>query len=306
MHRCAFIGFGSAASALAQGLRESGFGPVSFHTRSLPTGERAARMRAAAAVYRPDYASLAEDADVIISCVTGAAAREVARLAAPYLRERHVYVDANTAAPGVKRDIAALIGGRGAAFADAAIMGPVEVLRHRVPILACGDGARPFREAMTPCGMDITVLEGEPGQAARIKLLRSVFQKGFMCLLLETLGAARRYGVDEAVLDSLCRTFDDVPLRRMVERMVPKALSKAGRMTHEMAEARDMLDEEGLPSLMSDAATRTLARCRDRGWAEAESLEEALGLLDGLSRHGAAPEEAPFPPIPPSVPNRQT
>lgn len=302
MSRCAFIGFGSAASAMAEGLRESGLGAVFFHTRSLPSERHAGRIKAAGAVYRPDYASLAASSDVIISCVTGAAAREVAEAAAPCLRGRHVYVDANTAAPGVKRDIAALITSTGAAFADAAIMGPVESLRHRVPIIACGDGAGPFRDAMSPFGMTISVIEGPPGQAATIKLLRSVFQKGVMCLLMETLGAARHYGADAAVLDSLCRTFDGVPLRVMAERMVPKAVSKAGRMTHEMMEAYAMLTGEGLPALMTEACARSLARCRAEELPEPENVEQAIRLLNGLSQRLPFEEGHPGPQEPPCLP----
>ena len=284
MNHCAFIGFGSAASAMAEGLRESGFGTVFFHTRNFPSGRYARRIKSIGAVYRPDYASLAASSNLIISCVPGIAARVVAESAVPYLREQHLYVDANTAAPDVKRDIAALIKITGATFADAAIMGPVESYRHQVPIIACGDGAGLFRAAMAPFGMDISVIEGGPGQAARIKLLRSVFQKGVMCLLMETLGAAHRYGVDSAVLDSLCGTFDGVPLRVMAERMVPKAISKAGRMTNEMMEAYTMLTGERLPALMAEACTRSLAYCRDGGLPEPENLEQAIRFLDGLSR----------------------
>ena len=109
MNHCAFIGFGSAASAMAEGLRESGFGTVFFHTRNFPSGRYARRIKSIGAVYRPDYASLAASSNLIISCVPGIAARVVAESAVPYLREQHLYVDANTAAPDVKRDIAALI-----------------------------------------------------------------------------------------------------------------------------------------------------------------------------------------------------
>ena len=86
MNHCAFIGFGSAASAMAEGLRESGFGTVFFHTRNFPSGRYARRIKSIGAVYRPDYASLAASSNLIISCVPGIAARVVAESAVPYLR----------------------------------------------------------------------------------------------------------------------------------------------------------------------------------------------------------------------------
>ncbi len=280
MRQCAFIGFGKAASVLARGLREAGLETVFFHARS----PLAARGAGDGIVYSPDYASLAAASRLIISCVIGSSALEVARAALPHLGAEHIYVDANTAGPRVKQEIAALLQGTGASFVDAAIMGPVERQRHHVPIIACGGGAPFFRDALVPFGMDITVIAGEPGQAARLKLLRSIFQKGMMCLFMETLGAARRYGLAETVLDSLSKTFTTVPLHLMAETMLAKAVGKAGRMVHEMEEVCSLLASEKLPSLMSETSRKSLARCRDGGLTEPGSLDEALDLLDDLAR----------------------
>jgi len=263
---CAFIGFGNAAYDIARGLRKDGVEHIFFYKhRDVPpfSGLLGQRVSETGAVYKAGYAELMAATKTVISCVVGSAALQVAREAAAHLTAEHLYVDANTASPAVKQQIAALVKPTGALFVDAAIMGPVEALWHKVPIMACGEGARQFHDLMTPHGMDITVLQGEPGRAAAVKLLRSVFQKGMMCLLIEMLTAARACDVEDIVMTSVGKTFDGVSLQTMAGRMVPKAVYSADRMAHEMEEVKNALDSMGLPSFMAGASALCLGWCKD-------------------------------------------
>ena len=56
----------------------------------------------------------------------------------PALRRGAIYADLNTASPALKRDIAALVTGSGARFADVALLGPVPGTRLGTPALASG------------------------------------------------------------------------------------------------------------------------------------------------------------------------
>lgn len=261
---CAFIGFGNAASAMARGLLRNGLEHVFFYTRPTRPEKSALQTRRAAesgAIRLAAPAELPAASSTVLSCVVGSAALEVAEQVVPLLSPNHLYVDLNTTAPKVKQAIADLAAKNGVAFADAAILGPVEVHEHRTPITACGDGARLFRDRLTPYGMNITALDAPAGSAATLKLLRSIFQKGLACLLLEALQAARVWNVEEALLDSLQTTFDGTPLRTVARRMVPKAVANAERMAHEMREVQAFLAEKNLPSRMSRAAEQTLEAC---------------------------------------------
>lgn len=291
--RLGFIGFGNAAYDMARGLKEQGLDELLFtkHRDKPPfSGLLARRVQETGAVFKDGYAALLDGTPVIISCVVGRAALDVARKAAAHLTPQHLYVDMNTSPPAVKREMARLVEATGAAFVDATIMGAVEALRHAVPIMASGSGATQFHALFTPLGMDITVLEGEAGTAAAVKLLRSIFQKGLMALLLETLLAARYFGVQEIVLDSVARTLDNVPLRTTATRLITKGLVNAGRMTQEMEDVLATLENANLDHAMTQGTLAVYQACaalnlKDYAGSEPpQTLDAALELLLACKR----------------------
>lgn len=291
---CAFIGFGNAAFGLISGLRRAGMGDIFFHKhRETPpfTGRLAERVRVVEARFVPGYAQLAAASNTLLSCVVGSAALEVAELAACHLSSAHLYVDMNTASPAVKKQAANIVEASGARYVDASIMGPVEAMGHKVPITASGSGAEEFARLFTPFGMDIEVMPGEAGRAAAIKLLRSVFQKGMMCLFIEMYLAARVCDVEDMVISSVSRTFDGVGLRTMAERMVPKAISGSARMFTEMDDVHNALKSMGLPAFMSAGSAGCFAWCRDLDLAGLPyaDLDNAInGVRDALHYSASA------------------
>ena len=143
--RVGFIGFGGAGYGLSKGLRGAGLQDQFFFDTRWGTPAQGAAMRQQAAetgaLALESLGELLLRAEILISCVTGAAAVTVAQQAAVFLRPDHLYVDVNTAAPETKVQVAAVVEQSGAAFVDAALMGAVPAFLHRVPILASGGGA---------------------------------------------------------------------------------------------------------------------------------------------------------------------
>ena len=88
--------------------------------------------------------------------------------------------------------MAAVIDPTGAGFTDVALLGTVPALGVRTPALASGDGAERFAELVQPLGMPVEVVGDEPGDAAGLKLLRSVFMKGVAASALESVEGAKR------------------------------------------------------------------------------------------------------------------
>ena len=76
-------------------------------------------------------------------------------------------------------------------FVDVALVGVVPSHRARDPALASGAAAERFAELFRPLGMPVEVVGPEPGDAAAIKLLRSVFMKGLAAAAIETLAGGR-------------------------------------------------------------------------------------------------------------------
>src|SRR5204862_8252156 len=113
------------------------------------------------------------------------------------------------------RELAQLIGGTGAAFADVALMRPVPDNGLATPALASGPGAERFAAAVGPLGMPVTLVGDQPGDAAARKLAHSVFAKGLAAAVGESLAAAERLRSAEWLYAGLARTLESAAAARL-------------------------------------------------------------------------------------------
>lgn len=203
----------------------------------------------------PQFATLADalaGADVALSLVTGHAAASVAREALPHVAEGAVYADLNTAAPELKQRIARLAADRGLTMADVAVLAPVVRAGHRTPLLASGPGAREFAARVGPFEVPVDVVDGDAGEAARLRLLRSVFMKGLAALVLEGLGASRAVGAEDWLRAQMAQELgpDGAAL---IDRLVDGSITHAVRREHEVRAALAALEASGQPADMTRA-----------------------------------------------------
>jgi 3-hydroxyisobutyrate dehydrogenase-like beta-hydroxyacid dehydrogenase len=191
---------------------------------------------------------------VVLSLTTAAAARHVAEAALPGLARDAVYADLNTATPALKQELAELVEAAGARFADVALLGPVPTRGLATPALAAGSGAGSFAEQLAPLGMPVEVVSDEPGDAAALKLLRSVFMKGLAAAALESLDAAAAAGYAEWLESQLAGTIGPDLLRRLVE----GSRRHAGRRVEEMDAACELLVSLGVEPRIAAASREVL------------------------------------------------
>jgi 3-hydroxyisobutyrate dehydrogenase-like beta-hydroxyacid dehydrogenase len=205
--RIALIGFGEAAQAFLAGWGLGGGGRVrAFDVKSrdpATSAAFAARYRAAGVEGAGDPAEALDGAGLVFSLVTADQARAAAQAAAPHLGPGALWIDGNSCAPDTKRAAARAIEARGGRYVDMAIMAPVHPQRHRVPVLVSGPAAAEAAERLRGLGMVPAVGGDRVGDASTVKMLRSVMVKGLEALTAECLLAARRAGVEGAVLASL-------------------------------------------------------------------------------------------------------
>ena len=200
-------------------------------------------------------------ADVVLSVNSGSVAVEVARRAGEALGAEQVYADLNTAAPAVKREVAAALGACGAPFADVALMRPVPAGGITTPALASGPGAERFAALLRPLGMPVEVVGEEPGLAAARKLARSVFAKGLAAAVGEALAAAEKLDCAQWLRADIERTLEAADAA-LVERLLDGSARHAARRVQEMAAASAMLEELGVEPRVagaSEAWLRSLA-----------------------------------------------
>jgi 3-hydroxyisobutyrate dehydrogenase-like beta-hydroxyacid dehydrogenase len=197
-------------------------------------------------------------ADVVLSLTTAAHALTAAASVAGALAPGAVYADLNTSAPELKRTLAAALP---VAFADVALVGVVPGLGLRVPALASGAGAERFAELFRPLGMPVEVVGERPGDAAGLKLLRSVFMKGIAVAAFEALAAAREAGVEGRVRADIAGVLGEPLLERLLE----GSQAHAARRVDEMEAAAAYVRELGVEPRVAVAAAEWLAQLRDSG-----------------------------------------
>ena len=145
--------------------------------------------------------------------------------------------------------------GAGGRFADVALLGPVPARGLGTPALASGDGAGPFADTLGPLGMPVDVVSMEAGDAAALKLLRSVFMKGLAASAIESLSAAEATGHAEWLEQQLA----DVVGRTLLERLLEGSRVHAARRVEEMEAARELVLELGVEPRIATASMALLA-----------------------------------------------
>jgi len=246
-HVVAVLGLGEAGGRLAAdlvsvGVEVRGYDPS---TVSAPEGvDRAS-----------DSASAVSGSTIVLALTTASTALAAAKSAVPDLGTGAIYADLNTTSPALKHDVAALVARAGARFADVALLGPVPTHGIGTSALASGSGAQAFAEVLGPLGMPVEVVSDRPGDAATLKLLRSVFMKGLAASALESLRAAEAAGHASWLEGEIAAVIGEPLLERLVE----GSRRHAVRRLDEMEAARELLLELGIEPRIAAASAAVLA-----------------------------------------------
>jgi 3-hydroxyisobutyrate dehydrogenase-like beta-hydroxyacid dehydrogenase len=238
----AVLGLGEAGSRLASDLTAAG-----------------AEVRG----YDPLNGGAARDAvagsDVVLSVNSARVAVEAAESACAALGAGAVYADLNTAAPALKRAVAEVVGGE--RFADVALLGPVPARGLATPALASGESAQAFADALEPLGMPVDVVSVRAGDAATLKLLRSVFMKGLAASAIESVRAAETVGHAEWLKQEIAAVIG----RPLLDRLLVGSQAHAVRRADEMEAARDLLIELGIEPRIAAASADLLGGLAKEG-----------------------------------------
>ena len=286
--RVSFIGFGEAGQAIASGLRETGIERIAAWDILFPE-PAGARLKAAGESMGVRLANSAADAvadtDMILSAVTASSSLEAARSVAPHLKGAPYYLDINSVSPGRKQETAKLLGER-ARYVDVAVIAPIHPLRHKTPLLISGPHAQAIAPLLDELEMKLSVVGADTGQAAAIKMIRSVMIKGIEALTLECFLAASRAGVLEEVTASMKNNYPSLDWVKIAEYNLERMASHGERRAAEMEESALTLRELGLDPLMVDS---TVKRQREMGaLGKDDKVRAALksgraAMLDAIS-----------------------
>lgn len=240
--RIAVLGLGEAGSVYARGLAERGADVVGFDPA--PPGPWNGVARATS------IADAVDGADLVLSLVGASASAAVLDDALPRLGGA-TFADLNTARPAHKRDLATRAAAAGVPFADIAIMAPVPRAGLATELFASGDGAETAADALRRFDVPIRVVGPHAGDAAGLKLVRSVFMKGLAGLVFESLDAAEQIGASEEARAQIAAELGPDG-DALVQRLLDGTRQHAARREHEMLDTRAFLDEIGTPTHMTE------------------------------------------------------
>lgn len=260
-----FIGFGEAAFNIARGLsKEEGISKIFAYDKYLDREpySRLIKSRASEAnvTLKKNMKEIIDSVDIIFCAVSASMVVPIAEEAQHHLKSGQIYADINAASPGAKKQASEIISKSGALFVDVAVMGSVPVYGHKVPLIVCGKGARQFSDILKKYNMNIKYYGEEVGKASALKMFRSIFMKGMAMLLLETIVASHKYGVEDDVWASIEETLRGSSAKRM-NNLITRTVIHSERREHEMEEVISMLQELNMDNLMSIATRKKMKWC---------------------------------------------
>ena len=295
--RVAQVGYGEVGRAFGAALASHATRTVAAFDIRIDEPPWAAEARARAAkdgvrlVQRLADATVA--ADLVISAVTAASTATAAASIAQACRRDAFVLDVNSASPRTKAECAQAVDRAGARYVEAAVMSAIPPHGIRVPMLLGGPHADELQPALAALGFDAKVGSPKYGVVSAIKLCRSVIIKGTEALAVESLLAARRYGVEDEVLASLVESFPGMDWDRQGSYYWKRVVQHGKRRAEEMREAAVTMRDAGLPGAMSTAAAEVqgwIAALRDEGAFDAASREagwrDYADLVDAAASGG--------------------
>ncbi len=213
---------------------------------------------------RASVAELAPDCDVVVSCVFGTVSLVVAEQALEHMAREALYVDMTTADPALIRTAAHSAAHRGIGYVDVAILGAIALTHAKTNLLGAGTGIDRALTLFSAIDAPLKpVEEGAAGDAAALKILRSVFTKGLEALTIECFMAAEKQGVSEKLHDALS-DIDQASLRDFLGALIRTHVLHAPRRLKEVEEAERQLLAAGMPVAVLPGVKTLFKRTADQ------------------------------------------
>lgn len=258
-----FIGFGEAAQNIAKGLKnEKKDIQITAYDVAFKDEKFKAKIKDNFKYLNITLCvSLKEliDNNVLIIVATSAkTAAQISYDCYDFLTSKHIYVDINATSPDIQKEIANVINSRRSFFVDAAVMGVIPKLNHKVPMLISGDGSDAFLEFGEKYNMNLEKIDINPGTSSGVKMARSIFMKGFTTTLIETLKAASSLNMENKVLNSINESLGIKDLEHLSNNLISRTVMHSERRSAEMVEVIKTFEKHNVEMIMAKATQKSL------------------------------------------------
>ena len=267
-----FVGYGEAGYCISSGLKEEGLEGIVAYDALLSDPVRGEQIRKnaseAGVTLLKSALEVVAHTDYFFAAVPSSFTLNVCEEIKGGLKPGQVYADISASTPSVKRQIWDKIKDTGVLFADASALGPIFFDKHKVSIIASGNGAQALIDGMTPYGMKIKKIGELSGEASAVKLVRSIYMKGMGALAFEMLQAADAYDVVDKVVDSITHTLKEHIFRDLLDDLIVSTVIHAKRRSAELKSSHEMLQECGLDGKLTIACKDRLEGLLEYGFIE--------------------------------------
>lgn len=245
----ALFGLGEAGTLIGVDLQKHGITVTAYDPKDVPTPEGISR------VDTPHEAVIG--AEVIIALTAGNDAIKAIEQAIDTIPATALYADFSTNSATAKIAMANKAKNYGFDFVDVALMTIVPGKGLRTPVTVSGCGAKRFHALFAILDMPITVIEGNAGEAATRKLLRSVMMKGLAAVVIESMRAGEAANCSDWLWQNILDEIAQAD-KGLVNRLIKGTQTHASRRLHEMECAAELLNHFGTDSSMTKATIDSL------------------------------------------------
>jgi 3-hydroxyisobutyrate dehydrogenase-like beta-hydroxyacid dehydrogenase len=274
-----FIGFGEVGTVFVEAMIDSG-ADVFVYDILLDDPEQNEMLIRRLEKAKCKWGTLRETllhGEVVLSAVTTQAARTVAEVCAPLLRQGQIYVDLNSTSPTVKKEIGSIIDGSEADFVEGSILGAMKTTGAGLRILMGGQRAPKAAKHLSVIGLNASFYSNEIGKASAFKMLRSIFTKGVETLLLEVLVTGRRAGIDSELWKNICSYMDSKSFEMIGSNWVVSHAIAHERHYYEIQQVVETMRDLGVEPIITNGTLATFKRSLDMGMNK-ESLDRPDSL----------------------------
>ncbi len=273
-----FIGLGNMGAPMAGWLLEAGFPLVVHDVRA----EAAAGALERGAAWADSPGAVAEQCDVVVTCVPGPSEMEAVALGpdglVAKLQPGAIYIDHTTNSPEVVRKVGAAVSEQAAHMLDVPVDGGREgALAGDMTLFAGGDEAvveraRPVLE----CYSSSIAWVGELGTGSVTKIVHNALAMSIDFLVAECLTLGAKGGVELPRLIEAFRQGSALRGNMTFNKRLPQTLFQgdfsprfALKLAHkDYGLAAELADRCGVPTQLIDLCQRDIAEAVRRGWGD--------------------------------------
>lgn len=252
------IGAGEVGLTYARPWAAAGHHVILYDLK--PSGTAQAFAAQAGAHVLTSITEAVAQSDAVVSCVFGTVSLPVAEQALAAMQKNALFVDMTTADPGQIRSAAERAAQLGIEYVDVAILGAIALTHEKTNLLGAGAGIGRALSLYAAAGAPLREVEdGAAGDAAALKILRSVFTKGLEALTIECFMAAEKQGVTDKLHDALS-DIDQASLRDFLGALIRTHVVHAPRRLKEVEEAERQLLTAQMPVAVLPGVKALFAR----------------------------------------------